>query len=266
MIQDEYLDLVTGYLEGTASDIDRIQLQALIDAGKIDVLDLVEMERIYRTCCDFDTPDPGQRVHDRFYSMLDNEQRKMNSLKPGNSMSVAGVRISQIWMQIAAAAAILVLGLLMGDRFTPFSNQESKIDHLSAEVAQMREILMISLLQNESPVERLRAVNISQQIPTTESRLVEALLNTLNFDANVNVRVAAVNALIERGYDPDVRKGLIESIPKQNSPLVQIALADAMLILQEPQAVSHFENLLVNSNDMDSGVRSKLENTILALK
>ncbi len=266
MIQDEYLELVTGYLEGTASDIDRIQLQALIDAGKIDVLDLVEMERLYKSCCDFDTPEPGQRVHDRFYSMLDNEQIKMNKLKSNSPITFIGTHNWNSWMQAAAAAALLIIGLLIGDKFTPFSNQDTKMDQLSSEVAQMREILMISLLQNDSPVERLRAVNISQQIPNTEYRLVEALLNTLNYDSNVNVRVAAVNALIDRGYEPSVRKGLIESIPNQNSPLVQIALADAMLILQEPQAVIYFENLLVNSNDMDSGVRTKLENTILALK
>ena len=264
MNQELHINLVTGYLDGTLSEADRQQLQSLIDSGDIDVLDLVDMEKIYRDAGSIDVPAPGPRMHDRFYAMLDKESKK----QPVPRISKNGLHNIHFpsWLQYAAVAATLAVGVLIGDLFAPFSDRDERIDLLSSEVTQMREVLMISLLQNDSPVERLRAVNISQQIPTSEDRVVEALLHTLNTDSNVNVRMAAVNALVERGNNPEVRRGLIESIAQQQSPLVQITLADAMVALQEPSAAPEFEKLLAVSDQMDTNVRTKIENTILTLQ
>lgn len=265
MINEKYTDLVTGYLEGTLSEVDRVQLQNLIDTGEIDILELVDLERIYKYSGSIETPEPGQRVHDRFYRFLESEQSPMGKLASINFGGKLHLSPSK-WFTYAAIAASLIIGIMIGDFWNPVSNSDEKIDLLSKEVTQMREVLMISLLQNDSPVERLRAVNLSQEIPETDDRLIEALLNTLNNDRNVNVRVAAINALIERGTNPTVRKGLIDSISNQSSPLVQIALADAMITLQASDSATEFERLLAETEEMDASVRTKLENTILALK
>ena len=265
MNQELHINLVTGYLDGTLSEADRQQLQSLIDSGDIDVLDLVDMEKIYRDAGSIDVPAPGPRMHDRFYAMLDKESKKQPAPRT-SKQGFHNILHFPSWLQYAAVAATLVIGVLIGDMFAPFSDRDERIDLLSSEVTQMREVLMISLLQNDSPVERLRAVNISQQIPTSEDRVVEALLHTLNTDSNVNVRMAAVNALVERGNNPEVRRGLIESIAQQQSPLVQITLADAMVALQEPSAAPEFEKLLAVSDQMDTNVRTKIENTILTLQ
>ena len=265
MNQDLHINLVTSYLDGTLSEADRQQLQSLIDSGEIDVLDLVDLEKIYRDAGSIKVPEPGPRMHDRFYAMLDKETRNQPTKRSSKHGSLTNLHFPS-WFQYAAVAATLLVGVLIGDLFAPFSDRDERIDLLSSEVTQMREVLMISLLQNDSPVERLRAVNISQQIPTSEDRVIEALLHTLNTDSNVNVRMAAVNALVERGNNPEVRRGLIESITLQDSPLVQITLADAMIALQEPSAAPEFEKLLAVSDQMDANVRTKLENTILTLK
>lgn len=265
MINEKHTTLITGYLEGTLSEVDRIQLQKLIDEGDIDILELVELERIYKYSGSIIAPDPGQRVHDRFYRFLETEQSKL--VKNTSPFSGKRYQFNQsTWISYAAVAASLILGIMIGDFWNPVSNRDEKIDLLSEEVTQMREVLMLSLLQNDSPVERLRAVNLSQQIPETDDKLVEALLNTLNNDRNVNVRVAAINALLDRGANPSVREGLIESISHQTSPLVQIALADAMISLQASDSASEFERLLAETDEMDASVRIKIENTILALK
>lgn len=265
MIKEKHSHLVTGYLDGTLSEVDRIQLQHLIDKGEIDILDLVDLERIYKHSGSIVVPEPGQRVHDRFYRFIEIEKSNLEKTTSpfwGGKFQLG----SSSWFSYAAVAASLILGIMIGDYWNPVSNRDDKIDLLSEEVTQMREVLMISLLQNDSPVERLRAVNLSQQIPETDDRLVEALLNTLNNDRNVNVRVAAINALVDRGANPSVREGLIESISNQTSPLVQIALADAMITLQASDSATEFERLLAETEGMDASVRIKIENTILALK
>jgi HEAT repeat protein len=59
----------------------------------------------------------------------------------------------------------------------------------------------------------------------------------LNYDSNVDVRLAAIDALSRFAADPDVRSGLVKSLPIQKSPLVQISLIDLLVQLQERQSI-----------------------------
>lgn len=264
-MDERYIDLVTGYLQGTLSSNENERLNKLIEEGRLDYSEIMEMVKLYREMGSIEEPEPGERVRRRFYNFLETEKEKQSetfynrvggwvqrftySLNPGK------------W---GYAVALLFIGLLFGRLFTPLSTQDDKIEQLTAEVHRMQELMMISLLENDSPVERLRAVNISSEIQSSDTRTIDALLNTLNNDSNVNVRIAAVNALVAHGSDPEARKGMVQSITRQKSPLVQIALADAMIALQEEESVDRFRELLARDN-MDTNVRYKLENTILAL-
>lgn len=267
MKSEKYIDLITGYFQGRLNAAENEQLQMLLEEGKVDISELIELQKVYNEMEILKVPEPRARVRQNFYSMLDKEKAKQAQAKGLNeriSEWIHRVKSSFELRNLGYATAIFMIGILMGDLLNPISNREDKIDRLSSEVSQMREVMMISLLENDSPVERLRAVNISNQIPSSGNRTIDALFHTLNNDTNVNVRIAAVNALAERGSNPEVRSGLVNSIVRQKSPLVQIALADAMIELQERRAVEEFEILLAR-DDMDTSVRNKLENTILAL-
>ncbi|WP_234567842.1 HEAT repeat domain-containing protein [Rhodohalobacter sp. 614A] len=265
MIDEKYIDLVTGYLQNDLNPDQKNKLEELIESGEIDLLDLKEMEMMYGKMSSIDIPQASPAMHDRFYAMLEKEKQ---------TQSVSWSHKLNTWMDqqknrfelryVVYAAAIFLAGIFLGDLYAPFSKQDDQIDQLSAEVSQMREVMMISLLDNSSPMERLKAVNISTEIQSADDRIVNALLKTLNNDTNVNVRVAAVEALTAHAANPSVRTGLINSIANQESPIVQAALADAMLALQEKQSVDEFKKLLAK-DELDMNVRNKLENTIAAL-
>ena len=78
--------------------------------------------------------------------------------------------------------------------------------------------------------------------------MVTALLSTLNNDPNVNVRLATLEALAPLADDPAVRLGLVHSLTRQDSPLVQSALADVMVQLQERRSVKPLRELLRQAN------------------
>jgi HEAT repeat protein len=124
--------------------------------------------------------------------------------------------------------------------------------------------MMLSLLQNPSASERIRAVSYTNEITHVNPNVAAALLATLNNDPNVNVRLTTLEALTHFARDPVVREGLIQSILQQDSPLVQAALADAMLKLQEKRAVLPFKKLL-QQKDLNGMVRTKIEQTITRL-
>ncbi|MFM7488632.1 MAG: HEAT repeat domain-containing protein, partial [Cytophagales bacterium] len=60
---------------------------------------------------------------------------------------------------------------------------------------------------------------------------------------------------------PHVREGLIRSIALQDSPLVQVALAELMLALQEKSSVSELKKVL-QQNRTPKEVKDKIKKTI----
>ena len=145
----------------------------------------------------------------------------------------------------------------------PVSDRQ-QLAALSTQVHEMREMMMLSLLQNPSASERMRGVSYTSDIKNVNPGMADALLATLNNDPNVNVRLTTLEALTHFANDPRVREGLVQSILEQDSPLVQSALADVMLKLQEKRAVKSFKKLL-KQKDLNGMVKTKIEQTISRL-
>jgi HEAT repeat protein len=123
---------------------------------------------------------------------------------------------------------------------------------------------MLALLENPSASERMRGVSYTSEIKHADKEVINALLATLNNDPNVNVRLSTLDALVQLANHPEVREGLIKSIAQQDSPLMQSAIADVMLKLQEKRSVKSFKELLKQKN-LDQGVRDKIKETITQL-
>lgn len=264
MINEKYIELVTGHLQGTLSSDEQQTLRNLIKSNEIHLPDLKEMEAIYEQVDAVDVPKPGNHMRDRFYSMLEKEKKSQPKSFSEILAVWSGYLQDRFTPGVVYAIGLFLIGLLIGHAYSSVSTQDEQIEQLTNEIYQMREMMMINLLDNSSPTERLRAVNISTEIRSADNRVIEALLETLNNDPNVNVRIAAVDALLHRASNPAVRSGMIRSISVQESPVVQVALADAMLVLQEKKSVEEFQKLL-EKNGLDNSVRNKLENTIVAL-
>jgi len=125
-------------------------------------------------------------------------------------------------------------------------------------------MMMINMLEKESATERLKAVSLTQGMDEASNKVTNALLQTLNGDENVNVRLAALEALKPYVKDEFVRASLIRSIPEQESPLVQIALAELMVAIQEKSSVKALEKVL-HSNKTPRDVKKRIKQSIEVL-
>ena len=169
------------------------------------------------------------------------ESRVLTALKPSRPSWQ-----SQPWVQFAGAAALLVLGVALG-RFvisTPSPQPNSEIALLREELRDTRQMVTLSLMQQQSASERLKGVTTSSQLEQPSTEVVSALLETLKRDPNVNVRLASVDALRRFGNRDAVRKSVVEALPEQESPLVQIAMVDFILESAGPEARSVLQRLV----------------------
>ncbi len=168
------------------------------------------------------------------------------------------------WQLYAAAAAIAIGAFLAG---TYFSGQKpkSEIAELREELRGMRTMFATSLLQQQSAVERLRGVNYSVRIDNPDEEVVGALIQTLRSDSSVDVRLAATDALRRYSNRPQVRQSMAEALTLQDSPLVQLALIDAMVEFRERRAAPAFAQLAA-SQSIDPTVKTRLVKAIEELK
>jgi len=165
----------------------------------------------------------------------------------------------QPWMQLSGAAALLVIGVGLGRFVQPAVPQTNPdIALLREELRDTRQMVTLSLLQQQSASERLKGVNTSSQLERPGTEVVSALLDTLRHDPNVNVRLASVDALRRFNAREGVRNGVVEALPQQESPLVQIAMVDFILEAAGPDARSVLQRL---AEDMmlNQAVRARAE-------
>jgi hypothetical protein len=158
-------------------------------------------------------------------------------------------------LQGLAAAALVVIGIGIGRYVVPpggsalgvTRNTErgsaSEIAAMRSEMHDLREMVSLSLMQQQSASERIKGVTWTGQLDRPSGEVVSALLDALMHDPNVNVRLATIDALERFASRDDVRRGTIEAVERQPSPLVQIALIDFMVKTNERESAATLRRL-----------------------
>jgi hypothetical protein len=163
-------------------------------------------------------------------------------------------------LQGLAAAAMLVIGIGIGwfaadrtggTRPTP-NDSTAQIAAMRSEMHDLREMVSLSLMQQQSASERLKGVTWTGQLDRPSGEVVSALLDALMHDPNVNVRLATIDALERFASREEVRRGTIQAVSQQPSPLVQIALIDFMVKTNERESVPALRRLAMDPQVNDA--------------
>lgn len=191
---------------------------------------------------------PGPELRERFDAMLAAYQHGVETERARKPRFSFGAWLESWWpqrpaWQFGVAMACLVVGLGVGRYATRGPAPDGDVARLREEVHNTRQMVAVSLLQQESATDRLRGVDWSYRLQQPDAQVLGVLLDTVKHDESVDVRLAAVDALRRYAAEPMVREGLIGALRGPQSPLVQIALIDAMVELRERQAASVLEQL-----------------------
>jgi putative zinc finger protein/HEAT repeat protein len=150
-------------------------------------------------------------------------------------------------LQAAAAAILVVVGIQAGRQMsTPapaVTATAPDVIALRDEVRDLRQMVTLSLMQQQSVTERLKGVSWSNQLDQPGNEVVSALIDTLMHDANVNVRLASIDALKRFATREVVRSAAVQALDTQNSPLVQMALIDFVVETQDREALDTLRKL-----------------------
>lgn len=263
MKKEEFELLALDYLRGTLLEDEKEGFEKLLEKEDFKK-QFEEFNEVWQMMDDIKVPQPSQEMDHAFFSVLGEEIEKQ---KKKNSPLKDYLNDLLSWLMKPQLAYGLLFLVLIGGYFMNLRDKApdlSKSTVVDSETEQVREKLVLTLLEQNSANKRLEGVSEANKIGKVDDQVINALLRTLNNDPNVNVRLAAIESLTNYVENPKVRQGLIQSIPNQESPIIQVTLANLMLALEEKKSIEPFKQLL-EKPELDTTVKKKIEKTIKSI-
>lgn len=248
---DNIRELVSRYYEGDTTVAEERQLREALQAG-----DLPQDLRAEAQLLGWAAAEKLQTAPLSEAALL--QQLPLGKEKPARPLwPVLG--------QLAAAIALLLMGYAAGTYLAKPAaglpaDASTEITAMRQELSQLKDLMQ----QGATTGQRLQAVNVASNTQNPDAELLMALVHTMHFDDNVNVRLAAVEALLNYRQYPQVRQALIHSLGIQTDPNVQLMLIQGLTQMQEKEALPQMQELLKNP-ELQKVVRQQLQESISIL-
>jgi hypothetical protein len=273
-IQESFVDYQAGSLSAAENAAVREHLKSCLECQR----EWSGLQEVMTKLGQLPPERPSPRLRANFYAMLDShlQSESVASHSPfaggRNRLDrfLASLLPSRPLFQAAFAAAALALGLFVGSRGTAPSSgatepsaeaTRAQIAELQRKVDSMTNLVAVSLSRHESANERLQNVVTSLQGGPADEQTLAKLLRTVAFDPSTNVRLSALEALYSHADRSVVRKGVLASLPRESSPLVQLAMIDFLAAAGDTDAAPALQTL-TRSAQVDTSVRTAAQRAL----
>jgi len=211
---------------------------------------------------------PGPALRKNFYAMLEEEKHSAASIQAAAVRQQRAHRVS-LWRWIltpVAGGALAVAAFLAGTRYSPpaagidpattkvIANLQGQIASLQGQVDSVGQLVTVSLLQQRSTSERLQSVLATVDRKNPDQKMISDLIGSLALDPSTNVRLSALDALYPHANQQAVRAGVLATLPREQNPLVQVAMIDFLVAARDREAVPELEKMARNET-VDRAVR-----------
>jgi hypothetical protein len=204
------------------------------------------------------TQSPSDDVRANFYSFLE-EEKQLESKKVIPLKKQPEV----VWkraFQVAASIVLVFSGYFFGSLNTN-QNTSQEILVLQEKTIELREGMMLAMIENQSPSKRIQAVNYTESFVKPDTKILEALVERMQYDSNNNVRLAAAEALSDYSESSLVKDAFIEALTVQKDPSIQIAIIQFLVKTQEKRAIEPMQRLLEH-NETQPFVKEEIKSVI----
>jgi hypothetical protein len=220
-----------------------------------------ELQELMQTMAGSEMLRPGPGLRENFQLMLQSELNMVvaDRLLHEGDAERGGKVIewsSPVW-KVAAAVILLFggigIGALISSRRVSNPNTPNTPEQLVAmqkEIKEMKEVLMFSLIDDESASQRIKAVSYAEEMSNPDQKVIAALVSTLNHDKNVNVRLAALYSLGSWADNRMVRDSLVASLSRQTEPLIQVMLINLLAEKKDSRIVAPIQEILSNKKTL----------------
>jgi hypothetical protein len=243
--------------------------------------ELATLSQTLRALDAMPAPAPTPRLRARVYAAIAAEEHALRSAPAPVAAAPRSAR--PLWFRLIqplAAAALLALGFILGQRqipapvatpapatvAAPDAATQRELAELRQKMDSMSQLVGYSILQQQSRSsnERLRGVLTSAAVAQPDDKTINDLIGALALDPSANVRLNALEALYAHADLDVVRAGVLTSLPREQSPLVQISMIDFLAAARDREAAPALQKLS-NNHQADLNVRAAAKRALTQL-
>jgi HEAT repeat protein len=140
----------------------------------------------------------------------------------------------------------------------------NEIKQLQTEVSDLKKNVMFTMLKERSSSDRIQAVSYAGELDGPDDNVIDVLVETLNNDKNVSVRMAAAYALSKFAYQREITDSLVKSLSQQTDPILQVTLINILAERKEKSALETIQKIIANKSTLKE-VRTVAENSLRVL-
>jgi hypothetical protein len=249
---------IAEWLELSPDDPERVHLKEKILSTGFSSGELDEYEKIVKQLDAIPVPGCSPAMTQKFYAEVipeSGDRKTAESIRSFIKNLLPSVLIPRPLPAVTLGILLFIAGFGIGSWW---SGDAADLRNMSAELRQMKAMMTFSMLNQSAPTERIRAIHYVNGMSEWDDQIMRIMVNILVEDGNVNVRLIALDALLNKTEHQQVRDGLIYALNRQDTPLVQISIANALISMGESKAVPVFKDLLMNES-LNYHVRNRLE-------
>ena len=216
---------------------------------------------------------PGPALRKNFYAMLEEEKNSAASISAAVVRRRHAARVS-LWRWILVpvdGGALAIAAFLAGMRYAPPAAApgldpatKRELAELRARVDSVGQLVTANLLTQRSTSERLQSVLATLDKKNPDQKVIADLIGSLALDPSTTVRLSAIDALYPHANQQIVRSGVLATLPREQSPLVQLAMIDFLVAARYREAAPELERM-ARSETVDRAVRDAAQRALAQL-
>jgi hypothetical protein len=263
-------ELFLDYHHGSLSPAETAALRAFLDRHRELQREFDEFARTLNALDTMPLPSPSPRLRASVFAAIEAEKRALHANATLTVReTVPPVRRPRwFWLgQAVAAGLLLAVGYVAGGRQTAIRGEpeidrtavtpatQRELADLRRQVESMSQLVGYSLLQQQRPTnDRLKSVLASARLENPDDKIINELIGSLALDPSANVRLTALEALYPHAQQEIVRAGVLAALPREQSPLVQVAMIDFLVAARDQDATPALDRIS-RSDTTDHSVR-----------
>lgn len=249
-IQNQLID----YIDNKLLKEERLIIENHIKTCDNCAKELKQIEDIISAISNDELEQPSESLKLNFEDFLAKEIKKSDT----KVISINSKSDWKSYLKIAASILIVLSAFLIGRQ----SNQQKTATASKQKTQQQQQFF--ALLDNQSASKRILGVNNSKKFSKNNTEIIEAIVDKLFYDKNVNVRLAAAEALSKFSSLELVKTALIKALQTEKEAIIQIELIQILAKIQEKRALEPMKKLLENK-ETPNYVKQELQYNIPSL-
>jgi anti-sigma factor RsiW len=200
---------------------------------------------------------PSQGLRARVLASIEAEKKALreDQRRPAAPSSRPFPGVWRIGLQVLGACTLVAAGYFAGAHRAPPAAEPAadatarQLAELKSRMDSMGQLVSYTLLQQQksSANDRLETVLTSAELPHPSEKVIDNLVSTLVLDPSVNCRLSAVDALYAHADSEVVRTAIRVSLPREQSPLVQLSMIDFLAAVRDRDAAPAFQKISTDS-------------------